>query len=431
MKIALLLAAGSVAAGLALAGTPAALRAQPAGNPPAAAPSQAKPPSQAGPPAARQAPRPAVTNPGIRLPAVAAPYYGPEAFTAALSARGQAPLAARFDASARQLAEQLAGSCPASGDATAALRGAQPAWLAAADDWERLDAIAVGATIARRSERAIDFRPVRPRLVVRAISDRGTAAEPPDAAALAAVGTPAKGLPALEWLLWAPDAPHDAAACRYAVGVAREVAREAAALAAAHAADAARDWQQDGEAAAARATEAVNQWLAGLEALRWRQLGKPLAVVESQPAAPLDTHRDIWPRPPSASHRAAWQARWQSLRALAAGAAPTDGFGPQPAVAPALISLEALLRGRGRNADADAWATAIGRADRALAALLAVPAGVAKRAAGSADTDAAALPSRATMRAAVAALDAVRRLMQARIAPALQVTLGFSDADGD
>ena len=44
---------------------------------------------------------------------------------------------------------------------------------------------------------------------------------------------------------------------------------------------------------------------------------------------------------------------------------------------------------------------------------------------------AAQLPPPAAMQKAVAALDAVKQYMQETVAPALKVTLGFSDADGD
>ena len=77
-----------------------------------------------------------------------------------------------------------------------------------------------------------------------------------------------------------------------------------------HAADAAREWAEEPEAAAERAAEAVNQWLAGLEGLRWRNLGKPLATLASaKGTATPDSRSDIWPRPASGSHREAWQAR--------------------------------------------------------------------------------------------------------------------------
>jgi predicted lipoprotein len=394
---------------------------------------------------------------------IAVPFYGPQAFVAALQANSQAPQAARFASSALALVDAIETLCTAAGEArpTAsseadappgeALRAARDAWLTTANAWERLEAISVGATLQRRSARTVDFRPTRPARIKRAIAAYGKAKQPPDAKALERVGTPAKGLPALEWLLWDDSAPRSAAACRYATGLAQDVRREADELAAAHAADAAR-WRDEigeerDEAAAARAAEAVNQWLAGLEGLRWRQLGKPLAVMTSKSGSPMDANQDIWPRPPSASHRAAWQARWESLRKLAIGPAPTDGFGPQPAVAPAVISLEALLRGRGRNDDADAWAKTVMAADQAIQALTATgdsdtravgqppSAGAPQSARVPAGKvtghESVPLPSTATMEKAIQALDVVKQFMQATVAPALEVALGFSDADGD
>jgi uncharacterized protein len=44
------------------------------------------------------------------------------------------------------------------------------------------------------------------------------------------IGTPAKGLPALEWLLWVKPIQPASAECRYAVQVAAEIQREAQAL---------------------------------------------------------------------------------------------------------------------------------------------------------------------------------------------------------
>src|SRR5690606_12251456 len=218
----------------------------------------------------------------------------------------------------------------------------------------------------------------------------GRGRTPPAARQLERVGAPAKGLPALEWLLWDPAVPTHSAGCRYAIGLAQDVQREAEALAEAHAELATRwlgggDGQGD-ERIEARAAEAINQWLGGLEALRWRQLGKPLAMITrgtgesgrvapATAAVPPDPNDDAWPRPPSASHRGAWRARWEALRQVAIGPAPTDGFGPQPSVAPAVISLEALLRGRGRNEDADRWARAVMAADQAMQELAETPAG--------------------------------------------------------
>src|SRR5690606_26824594 len=146
-----------------------------------------------------------------------------------------------------------------------------------------------------------------------AINAHGRGRAPPGARQLERVGAPAKGLPALEWLLWDPAVPTHSAGCRYAVGLAQDVQREAEALAKAHAELAAR-WlsgaEEEGDDAAqrieARAAEAINRWMGGLEALRWQQLGKPLAMITrdaggggrvaaATAAVPPDPHDDAWP----------------------------------------------------------------------------------------------------------------------------------------
>lgn len=138
-------------------------------------------------PALRQALAAVVVAVGLTAPAegqVAVPYYGPEAFAAALQARVQAPRAHEFASAAVALEEAIAALCAApdapgrkaakGGDDAAAGKAEDPeeqpgsprlqareVWLDAADAWERLQAVSVGATIERRSARTIDFRPAR------------------------------------------------------------------------------------------------------------------------------------------------------------------------------------------------------------------------------------------------------------------------------
>jgi hypothetical protein len=81
------------------------------------------------------------------------------------------------------------------------------------------------------------------------------------------------------------------------------------------------------------------------------------------------------------------------------------------------VSIEAYLRGRGNNPQADTWVAAVQRADRALQPLW--------------RGKAQGLPPNAAMKSAVAALETLKRTMQTEVAPTLEVTLGFSDADGD
>ena len=80
----------------------------------------------------------------------------------------------------------------------------------------------------------------------------------------------------------------------------------------------------------------------------------------------------------------------------------------------ALVPLETYLRGRGLNPLADQFAKTTQAIDAAFAAL-----GKAGKNNGT------------QVQQAARALSALKRLAEAEIAPALQVSIGFSDADGD
>lgn len=305
---------------------------------------------------------------------VAVPFYGPDAVLQGLMRHHLLPRCDDFVTAADALA--------------AALRDADPerrraAWRRAMAAWEALNAVAVGPLLSRRSARAIDFQPTRPRLIEKALK-----AGPPWNLEL--VGTPAKGLPAIEWMLWtaAPDPRHAA----YLAALGAEIAAEAAALRRETAALAAHEWgEDDGPDAVA---EFVNQWVGGLEQLRWASMEKPLRAGRP----------DEWPRAASGATAEAWAARWRTLRTLTVfggGSAPVPGDG--------VVPVETWLRGRGLNAEADALRAAGLRADQAMTGL--TPAG--------------------DVAGAAAALQVLQRLVEERIAPALDVRLGFSSADGD
>ncbi len=141
-------------------------------------------------------------------------------------------------------------------------------------DWERLSAVAIGPLLERRSLRQIDFTPTRPELIARAVERA-----PADAADMERIGTPAKGLPALEYLLWTKPVKPGSAECRYAQQVAADIDREAQALEQGFAQAAGREW--DDEAAVAAMSEALNQWVGGLERLRWAEIERPVRARSS------------------------------------------------------------------------------------------------------------------------------------------------------
>lgn len=244
-------------------------------------------------------------------------------------------------------------------------------WLTTLTAWERYSAVALGPVLERRAQRQLDFSPTRPRLIEKAVK-----AAPKMPADMELIGAPAKGLPALEWLLWVKPIQPGAPDCTYAVQVATELDREAAALAnAPHPKPA--------------LTDLVNQWVAGLERLRWAQMELPLraALTSDGKEAP------DYPRRASGATALAWTAQWAALRDRALGAE----------------SLTSALTEKGKPTDA--LRTAIAQADAAMNGL-------------KADNAERVL-------AAARELAALKRLVEDQVAPVLEVVIGFSDADGD
>ena len=305
---------------------------------------------------------------------VPVPLVSADAYLRALYERWYVPRAKDFQQAANTLQDALRGHCAEDG-----LAAARRAWTAAMTAWERLNAVPIGPLVERRSARRIDFVPTRPASIQRAVRE--------GAADMALVGGPAKGLPALEWLLWSSVPAPGSAACAFAQRAAADVADEAAALATAFALT--PEWSADAQPAAFG--ELLNQFIGAVEALRWTQIDKPLKEGKRQ-----------FPRAASGATAAAWAARWQALRTLAV----FDGTAPE-----APVSLEAYLRGRGLNPLADGLRAAVQRSGQAL-------------------QDAA--PERPqTLARPTRELAALKRQLEDDVAPALKVSIGFSDSDGD
>ncbi len=313
---------------------------------------------------------------------VAVPAYTPPAFVDGALSFWYVPRAEAFALAAERLAASLQGGCgPA----------AQAAWREALLAWVRLSTVAIGPLIERRSARRIDFQPARPASVEKAIAE-----QPEGEAAFERIGSAAKGFAALEWLLWDRAAPRSPAACAYARQLALDIAREAQALRAGFLA--LRDHERDEAAVVALMSELVNQWIGGIEHLRLQGIERPQHDARSRGrAAPT------FPRAPSGASGAEREARWEALRSLArfdAATAPAAGAG--------LVPLETYLRGKGRNP----------LADRLRSAVAGAGAGLGSNAA-------------ATLQATSRRLAALKTLVEAEVAPALDVRVGFSDADGD
>jgi uncharacterized protein len=321
---------------------------------------------------------------------VAVPFYTPPAFMKGVHQHWFSPRGKEFAAEAGGLPGAVDKVCAGAPDA---LRDARAKWQSTAAALDRLTAVAIGPLLTRRTIRQIDFAPTRPELIERAI-----AAQPADLKAMERVGTPAKGLPGLEWLLWTKPVAANSPGCRYAVLVASEIDVEAQALNKAFAELAAKDWEAEEEAAVTGMGEILNQWVGGIERLRWANLEKPVRSAGGKPPA--------FPRAASGSTRQSWQSHWQGLRTLGAA---LDNKVPQPGEG--LVSLETYLRGRGLNPLANKLAGAVAQ--------------------GTKQVEALAPADNARTLAAARSLASLKRLAEAEVAPALEVNIGFSDADGD
>lgn len=331
-------------------------------------------------------------------PNVAVPFYTAGDFMRGAYRFWYAPQAAAFAEQAGGLPDAVSAVCDANADAAATkLEQARERWKASALAWDRLSGVQIGPLVQRRSTRQIDFTPTRPELIKRAIQ-----AAPQDATAMESIGTPAKGLPALEWLLWTQPIAPATPACRYAVQVAADIQREADALAKAFSELAARAPGEAEESQGPAMSELVNQWTGALERLRWAEMEKPRLAGSAQGGR----NAVAYARGASGQTAARWAAQWQALRTLGASQAaeaPRPGAGLAP--------IETYLRGLGRNEPADLLAQSVGKADKALQNLS--PA------------------NRAGITAAGRSLADLKKLTEAEIAPALEVSIGFSDADGD
>ena len=330
----------------------------------------------------------------------AVPFYGTVQMLQGIYGHWALPRAQDFDRAAQALPAALQTFCSAGGDASAALASARSAWKDTTHAWEQLAAVAVGPVIERRSLRAIDFAPTRALLIERAIQKA-----PQGAKAFELVGTPAKGLPALEWLLWTKPAKPQTPACQYAYEVAADVAREASALRQAFTQAAQTDWgaDEEQEQSTIAISEFINQWVGGIERLRWAQMEKPLRAAQGK--TPSD-----YPRAESGETLASWAATWNALRSLSA--LPAQATAPVPGQA--LVPLETFLRGKGLNPLADTLRQAVGKVDDSMAKL--TKEGV---------------KSAAAVQQTTRDLAALKFLAESQVASALQVSIGFSDADGD
>lgn len=319
-------------------------------------------------------------------------------------------------AASHDLHTALAAYCDSAASAQAAqLDAARAAFGRAVLAWEQLGAVAMGPQVQRRTARTVDFQPLRP-APFKAVLEQ----PPKTLVEMETVGGPAKGLAALEFLLFSEPVVPKTAHCAYATLAAAEIHQEFQALG------------RDVEAAAAQQSrslpnfeanaELLNQWLGGLERLRWLGMDKPLRSATARRPAQLL-------RAASGLTVQGWAAHWQGLRALAAPSLPflsqqgreLDRDLQQSLAAAAQagqLHIASLLYVRGWERLAVRW----------LEAVLDVEVEMSKLAQSNLSPQALTLQ---TITPAVQSMTRLKVLLEGEVAPALQVTIGFSDADGD
>lgn len=321
---------------------------------------------------------------------VAVPYYNASQVWQGLYQVHVPAVTRHFALEAQALSQTVAQHC-SDPQATPLL---ERQWQATLQAWVAASTPTIGPVLSRRSQRQIDFSPIRWTLLNKALEQ-----PPASPADWERVGTPAKGFSSLEWVL---QAPRDAARCSYASGLAQDIEREATALwqLSRSAADQVPDEAHVGPAFA----EWVNQWLGAWERLRWGQIEQPIQKSRTS-GKPV-----VWVRAQAEHNVADWRAQWQALYAQARMSPSQRQRPPMPGQD--LIPIEALLMGKGHIELAHRWAQSLDRLDERMHRL-----------------NAKSAPQ--TWLAWAQSMKVVTALFQNEVATALDVPLGFSDADGD
>jgi len=316
------------------------------------------------------------------------------AFVRNIYAKWYVPRAAEFAEHAPRLAASLDGLCQSdSAGAAQAMEAARAQWTRTVQAWETLSAVRGGALLARRSPREIDFTPTRPAAIQRAVRSA-----PADSRAMERVGSPAKGLPALEWLLWTQPVRPQSPECRYAYRVAGEIEAESLALQQAYGLALQQGW--DAQEVEYAIYEFLNLFDAGIQKLWWEDMNRP------QQRAATGARAASFPRSASGTTVQMWLRHWEALRRLAIA----------DMAAPESLSLQAYLVTKDHPDEAGRMPALVAEVDRAMADLREAK-------------DEALLNRRIGQ--ATASLKALQQFVEQDMAHALQFIISFFDEDGD
>jgi uncharacterized protein len=317
--------------------------------------------------------------------AVVGPYLSARQRVLALLQDHYIPSALALQTSAVALLESL--SQPGTG-----WHAHQPLWVSTMLAWERLAAVAVGPLVERRSARTIDFWPTRPAQIERILA-AGTESLTM-VKQLESIGSTARGLPALEWLLW--RRPANANTQHYAKLLAQQIVDESSTLLDGYRSLAAASRSE--EEAAALYGDWFGQAVGGLEQLRIKKMAPETRGKDSS----------VWVRGVSGQTAAAWQAQLEGLQVFLVGSPALQTAHPDRPVAG---SLQGLLLGNDNL-----------QAGRQLQSLTQA----ALRAGAPAQPGNAA-----SLNSATQALAHLSQYLSGLADTVLNITMGFTDADGD
>ena len=312
------------------------------------------------------------------------------------------PTHARLQVDAAALATATAKLC-VTADADPA--AAQKAWRTTRGDWSVTAAFAFGPVALQMQAGPLDFWPVRSDTIEAKILGAPATL---DAAWIDGLGTSAKGLPALEYLLFAQPLPANSPRCAYATALADDIARRCDALASGWEAHA-EDLRTAGAAASAYASEQ-----AGLDAVVNATIENLYRMVKDKLDRPLGNLSGSDPDPTGLESRFSGTTRDDleaNLRGFAMVYLGADGeSGGEPGLGALVVS---------RDPDLDRRILA--QHGVARDALASIPEPLA-----TALTD-----HRGDVQTARDEIDALRRLIKLDVASLLGVTLSLSDNDGD
>lgn len=296
-----------------------------------------------------------------------------------------------------------------------ALAAARAAWSDARAAWAATLPFTFGPVAEQMQKGPLDFWPARPDTIEAALAAAPAGAQD---AHVDAQGTSAKGLPALEYLLFGEDpaavlpALSDPTAgptrCAYALALARDIDERSAALASAWSPEFADALAEAGETSLVYPTVQL-----GLDEVTNNLIEALSLTVKTKLDGPLGNLTGAAVDPDLLESRFSGRSQADLERGLAAAWAVYHGAAPDaPAAGLSLLvaARDAALDVRVRDQHA-----------RALAALAAIPAPLA----------AALVDARGAVQLARDEIDALRRLIKLDVASLLGVTLSLTDNDGD